>query len=119
MHWSPRLIPVALLVVASTAWGRNVYSPLVGTEDETVPVDVFDVSWTYVFESDLNHGGSFGNQYEAENAFEYGHRFLINGPWYFHAGIAYDRFDFGNTSAPVPVRLQSGALVFGVEYMQG
>ncbi len=127
-----RLILVALLVIASTAWARNNYNPQVGTnsgtgsatsttgtEEEAVPLDTFSAASTYVFESDLNHGGSFGDQYEAENRFEYGHRFLINGPWYFHLGFGYDRFDFGNTSAPVPVHLQSGAAVVGFEYMKG
>ena len=58
-------------------------------------------------------------RYEAENGFEYAHRILLNGPWYLHLGLTYDRFDFGNTSAPVPVHLQRGAVVIGVEYMKG
>jgi hypothetical protein len=89
------------------------------TTVEKVPIDFFHAESTYVFESDLNHGGSFGDQYEAENRFEYGHRFLVSGNWYIHLGLAYDRFDFGNTTAPVPVHLQSGAAVIGVEYMNG
>ena len=86
---------------------------------EKVPSDVFEAESTYVFETDLNHGGSFGEQYEAQNRFEYGHRMLISGQWYLHLGLAYNRFDFGNTTAPVPVHLQSGAAVIGVEYMKG
>jgi hypothetical protein len=89
------------------------------TTVEKVPIDFFTAESTYVFASDLNHGGSFGDQYEAENRFEYGHRFLVTGNWYFHLGLAYDRFDFGNTTAPIPVHLQSGAAVIGVEYMNG
>lgn len=89
------------------------------TADEKVPIDFFNARTTYVFESDLNHGGSFGQQDELQNQFEYGHRFLLNGQWYLHLGLAYNRFDFGNTSAPVPVHLQSGAAVIGVEYMKG
>ncbi len=114
-----RFLLVTLLLVSSSAWGRNIYSPLAAEDDHGVPTDVFEVSSAYIFESDLNHGGSFGEQYEAENRIEYGHRFLINGPWYFHLGFAYDRFDFGNTTAPVPVHLQSAAMVVGVEYMRG
>src|SRR2546423_10293617 len=89
------------------------------TETETVPIDIFETQSSYVFESDLNHGGSFGKQFEAENDFEYGHRFQISGNLYVHAGVAYDRFDFGNTSAPVPVHLQSGVGVIGLDYMHG
>jgi hypothetical protein len=87
--------------------------------EEKVPIDIFTADTTYVFESNLNHGGSFGSQYELQDRFEYGHRFLVSGDWYLHLGLAYNRFDFGNTSAPVPVHLQSGAAVIGLEYMQG
>ncbi len=86
---------------------------------ETVPTDIFTTESAYVFESDLNHGGSFGKQDELQNQFEYGHRFLLTGDWYLHLGLAYSRFDFGNTSAPVPDHLQSGAVVIGFDYMHG
>jgi hypothetical protein len=55
---------------------------------EKVPTDVFETESTYVFESDLNHGGSFGEQYEAQNRFEYSHRMLLSGQWYLHLGLA-------------------------------
>jgi hypothetical protein len=84
-----------------------------------VPLDVFDTENTYVFGSDLNHGGSFGKQDEVQNHFYYAHRFGITGNWYARTGVAYDRFDFGNTSAPVPVHLQSGAAVISIDYMHG
>jgi hypothetical protein len=86
---------------------------------EKVPLDIFETENAYVFESDLNHGGSFGKQYELQNAFEYGHRFQITGNFYLHGGLAYKRFDFGNTDAPVPVHLQSFAGVIGIDYMHG
>lgn len=86
---------------------------------ERVPLDVFTAETTYVFESDLNHGGSFGQQDELENRFEYGHRILLTGQWYVHLGVAYDRFDFGQTSAPVPDHLQRASAVIGIEYMKG
>jgi hypothetical protein len=89
------------------------------TAEEKVPIEIFTAASTYVFESDLNHGGSFGSQYELQDRFEYGHRFLVSGNWYLHLGLAYNRFDFGNTDAPVPVHLQSGAGVIGIEYMKG
>src|ERR1700682_2494164 len=87
--------------------------------DEKVPIDIFETENSYVFESDLNHGGSFGKQDELQNEFEYGHRFHITGNWYAQAGVAYHRFDFSKTDAPVPVHLQSGAAVIGIDYMHG
>src|SRR5579862_8263450 len=105
--YCPRpLILLILIGLVSVARGGNepslTSSTSTSTSDEKVPLDVFDLSSTYVFSSDLNHGGSFGSQDELENRFEYAHRFLLNGPWYLHLGLSYDRFDFGNTSAPVP-----------------
>ena len=86
---------------------------------ERVPLDVFTAETTYVFESDLNHGGSFGQQDELENRFEYAHRIRLTDQWYVHLGLAYDRFDFGKTGAPVPDHLQRAAAVIGIEYMKG
>jgi hypothetical protein len=86
---------------------------------EKVPIDIFDTENAYVFQSDLNHGGSFGKQDEVQNHFYYAHRFPITGNWYARGGLAYDRYDFSNTAAPVPVHLQSGAAVFSIDYMHG
>lgn len=88
-------------------------------DGEHVPIDIFQAEFNYVFESDLNHGGKVGRQDAFQTQFEYGHRILLNGNWYLHLGLSYDRFDFGNTSAPVPVHLQSGAAVIGIDYMKG
>ena len=84
-----------------------------------VPVDILKFESGYVFESDLNHGGSFGKQHEIQNEFEYGHRFLLRGNYYLHLGLSYDRYDFGSTAAPVPNHLQALAGVIGVDYMHG
>ncbi len=84
-----------------------------------VPLDVFKLESAYVFGSDLNHGGSFGKQDELQTNFEYGHRIQLAGNYYLRLGIAYERFDFGSTSAPVPNHLQAMAGVVGVEYMHG
>jgi hypothetical protein len=89
------------------------------TDGKKVPLDVFHYELSYVFESDLNHGGRIGSQDAFEGQMEYGHRILLNGNWYLHLGMAFDRFDFRNTSAPVPVHLQSGAAVIGFDYMKG
>ncbi|MEY2480663.1 MAG: hypothetical protein QOI04_1590 [Verrucomicrobiota bacterium] len=86
---------------------------------EAVPIDIVEMETGYVFESDLNHGGSFGKQDELQNEFEYAHRFQLHENFYARLGVSYDRFDFGNTAAPVPVHLQRGAAVIGIDYMHG
>lgn len=86
---------------------------------EAIPLDLFQFEEAYVFESDLNHGGSLGKQDELQTRMEYGHRIRLKGNFYLHLGIAYERFDFGSTSAPVPNHLQALAGVFGVDYMHG
>ena len=119
MKKSPRL----LLLLSLLFWADPVRA---STENESgekatekVPVDIVETETSYVFESDLNHGGSFGKQDELQNEFEYAHRFLLNGNLYLHLGLAYDRFDFGNTRAPVPDHLQKMAGVIGIDYMHG
>lgn len=106
-----------LLLAASTVTIGSAFAA--EEQEEKAPIDVFEMQNGYVFESDLNHGGSFGKQYEAENEFEYGHRFFLTGNWYAHAGLAYGRFDFGDTNAPVPDHLQKMAAVVGIDYMKG
>ncbi len=84
-----------------------------------VPLDYFNIQSGYVFESDLNHGGSFGKQDEIQNEIEWGHRIQLKGNLYVHVGLSYDRYDFGSTAAPVPNHLQAMAGVFGIDYMHG
>ena len=79
--------------------------------------DLFEFETSYVFDSDLHRGGSFGDQSALQNSLTYSHRFLLSGHLYLRLGVAYDRFDFSATGAPVPERLQSAAAVIGVEYM--
>jgi hypothetical protein len=109
-----------LMLSGSNVFGGTEPEIRTSNEDlEKVPIDIFEMENTYVFQSDLNHGGSFGKQDELENHIYYAHRFEISGNWYGRVGGAYDRFDFGNTDAPVPVHLQSGAAVFSIDYMHG
>jgi hypothetical protein len=121
-----RLLPLLLLAFVAPVHGGSlaegkatVTAPTAAAETEPVPLDIFNTEHTYVFESDLNHGGSFGKQDEVQNEIEYGHRIRLSGDLYVHVGLAYDRFDFGSTSAPVPNHLQSLAGVIGVDYMHG
>ncbi len=110
---------LAVFLLCSSGWAgsteEQVQSITHGTT--TVSRDLIDIESSYVFESDLHRGDSFGDQYEVQNSFSYAHRFLLNGNLYLHLGIAYDRFDFGATGAPVPRHLQSVAGVIGFDYM--
>lgn len=114
---------VALLFVSGLRAGTEEENKtVVATSQKAVnetPLDIFKLEEGYVFESDLNHGGSFGQQAEIQSELEYGHRFLINGNFYAHVGFAYDRYDFGSTGAPVPNHLQAMAGIFGIDYMHG
>ena len=85
--------------------------------DTSVSLDVIELETGYVFESDLHRGTSFGEQSAIQNSFTYGHRFFLSGHLYLHLGVAYDRFDFSGSSAPVPDHLQSVAAIIGVDYM--
>lgn len=87
-------------------------------DTEKVPLDIFEIETGYVFESDVNHG-PFGKQDAVQNEIDYAHRFLIKDNWSLRAGLAYRRFDFANTLASLPVHLQSGAAVIGIDYMHG
>lgn len=86
---------------------------------EAVPLDVFNTESAYVFSSDLNHGGSYGQQAEVQNEFEYAHRFQLSGNIYLRLGVSYERYDFGSTTAPVPDLLQSLNGEIGIDYMHG
>ncbi|MBA3963891.1 MAG: hypothetical protein H0X40_18600 [Chthoniobacterales bacterium] len=119
------LIPIFSFALATAAFAgsedtsKSVAGTPAVTETEQVPLDIFKSEHSYVFESDLNHGGSFGKQGEIQNELEYGHRIKLSGNFYAHVGFSYDRFDFGSTNAPVPNHLQSAAGIIGVDYMHG
>ncbi|MFL6583588.1 MAG: hypothetical protein ACJ8KU_03625 [Chthoniobacterales bacterium] len=112
---------IAAVCTSAAVAGPEISSTTPRTVDtHFVPIDTVETETSYVFESDLNHGGSFGKQDALENSVEYGHRFLLTGNWYVRAGLAYQRFDFGQTSAlPIPDHLQSAALLLGIDYMHG
>ena len=86
---------------------------------EKPAIDLFAYRTSYVFESELENNGSFGKQAAWQNLFDYGHRFLLTGSLYLHAGFDYERFNFSQTDAPVPGHLQSIAGVIGLDYMHG
>lgn len=120
-----RLIPFLVLTFAIPVWAgseaesKAAVSTAAAPQPEEVPLDILKLEHTYVFESDLNHGGSLGKQDEIQNEIEYGHRIHLSGAAYVHLGFSYDRFDFGSTNAPVPNHLQSMAGVVGIDIMHG
>jgi hypothetical protein len=115
----PILLILALFSSLTLARGAGEEQLQSVTEKKTeaVSLDLFELESGYVFESDLHRGGSFGEQYAIQNTFSYAHRFFMTGHLYLHLGVAYERFDFGATSAPVPNHLQSVAAIIGVDYM--
>jgi hypothetical protein len=91
------------------------------TEPDLGPTarDLLRVESSYVFSSELDNDGSFGNQDALQTVFEYSHRFHVTGKVFFRAGFEYERFDFGRSSAPVPNHLQSVNALFSLEYVYG
>jgi hypothetical protein len=121
---SPFALIIAFLCLLPLASGGPVETTATNTtaassSDDYVPLDIFNIDSGYVFESDLNHGGSRGKQDEIQNQIEYGHRIHLTGDYYVHLGLSYDRFDFGSTDSPVPNHLQAIAGVFGIDVMKG
>jgi hypothetical protein len=112
-----------LIVIAFSQRGfagdEGVLTKTSDTTAEKVPLDIFETENAYVFKSDLNHGGVSIRQDELQNDFYYAHRFHIGQNWYLRGGVAYDRFDFSETAAPVPTVLQSAAGVISIDYMHG
>ena len=117
-------IPAALLALLALVSNPAAYGGEVmrehgsATETEHTPVDLLRVESSYVFESDFDDD-VFGEQDALQTALEYSHRFRLTGRIYLRAGLAYNRFDFGESSAPVPDQLFSIAGLIGVDYMVG
>ena len=116
-----RALPFAcLLFYVATVWAgpeENYLATSSVKQEKKVSLDLFSLESGYVFESDLNHGGSFGEQDSLQTEFDYAHRILLNGHIYLRLGLSYDRYDVGHTDAPVPVHLQAAAGVIGIDYM--
>jgi len=83
---------------------------------ESAPRTVFETKISYVFGSALE---DFGAQDAFQTEVKAARRFLLRGNFYLRLGVEYQRFDFGQTDAPVPDHLQSFAGVIGIEYMRG
>ncbi len=87
---------------------------------DTPARDLFGLDASYVFESKLTGNNTdFGDQDAFSFSIDYAHRFHLSGPIYLRAGVAYSRFDFGQSFAPVPDQLQSLSAIIGLDYMVG
>jgi hypothetical protein len=116
------LLFILMCFALPKAWSASLSGQVQSISDadaktEAVSLDLIETESSYVFGSDLHRGGSFGDQDAIQNSFSYAHRFLLRGHLYLHLGVEYNRFDFGQTGAPVPDHLQSVAAVIGVDYM--
>lgn len=115
----PACILFLFLVVPAAGWAERLTafngSPQTVSE-ETVPHTIFESKHGYVFGSDL---GGFGQQDVFQTEIEVARRFQLKGNFYLRLGLAYNRFDFGSTGAPVPDHLQSVAGIIGIDYMRG
>lgn len=114
-----------LILLASSAAVRagsgERYAPSASaaTDLGPVPLNLFELESGYVFESDLSDGRDRGEQDAFHFQAEYGHRFFLSGNLYLHLGLAYERFDFGQSSAPLPDHLQAFSGVIGLDFMHG
>lgn len=110
----------ALSLSSSFAGETQSYSTTSTAPARETALDLIRLDSSYVFESELgNRFGDNDDQDVLQTGIEYSHRFLLAGHFYLRLGLAYDRFDFSNTDAPVPVHLQSMAGVVGLEYLVG
>ena len=78
--------------------------------------DLFYYETTYTFRSDFEES-KLGHGESLYNDFNYDHRFLITGKWYFRAGVEYERYDFDGTDNGLPDHLQAAMAHVAVEYV--
>lgn len=112
------LCATSLLIVTSSA--------LASTETEIQPSatptdqnshDLFATETTFTFQSDFRNAPKLGHGDSLYDDFSYDHRFLIQGNWYFRAGVEYERFDFGGTDNGLPDHLQAAYGHLAIEYI--
>jgi len=88
-----------------------------GTASTPTPLDLLSVDEDYTGASNVRQGPSYGKQTASHTALDYSHRFHVTGQWYLRLGVAYERFDFSHTSAPLPDHLQQATATIAYEYV--
>ena len=78
--------------------------------------DIFYAESTYTFSSDFKES-RLGDGDSWYKDFQYDHRFLITGKWYFRLGGEYERYDFGGTDNGLPNHLQAAYAHVALEYV--
>src|ERR1700730_921176 len=78
--------------------------------------DLFSYETTYTFRSDFKES-KLGRGDSLYDDFNYDHRFLITGKWYFRVGVEYERYDFGGTNNGLPDHLQAASGHLALEYV--
>jgi hypothetical protein len=111
---------VALLAGVPAHAGELSQPTAAATESRETALDLFRLDSSYTFESTLENAfGPNDDQHSFYNSLEYSHRFLLSGRIFLRAGLGYERFDFNETTVPVPEYLQSTYGLVGLEYMVG
>lgn len=107
------LFVIFFLATAASALAEPSPTPAPGSANL---LEKISIETTYTLNSDfrdsrLGDGSSFFND------FAYDRRFLINGNWYFRAGVEYERFDFGGTDNGLPDHMQAAYTHLAVDYV--
>ena len=100
--------------------GKSVAAPTKPTEANQL--DVLECDGSYVFTSPIKFAHerlAAGDEVHSE--FRYLRRFPIRGNWYLQAGIDYESFEFGGSTAagPLPGALQTVNAPIGIVYLVG
>lgn len=124
MHKSAGLFLLIAFALVSVAAAQDASDKQLSTTpatnlEERTTIDIFSIDTSYVFQSEIHNDGRFGDQDAGELEVEYSHRFLLGGHIYLRAGLNYNRFEFGETLAPLPDHLQSFSALVGLEYLVG
>lgn len=101
--------------------------PLNVPDDTPPPLNAFEIDSSYVGDSDFREKRfdgagagraiSYGGIDEVDNAIEIDRRVHLFNRIYLKLGAKYTRFDFSETTAPIPSTLQSLHAIIGLEYV--
>ncbi len=116
---SPSVFLASFFLVSSVIAGPKTPPDTSPKIDEPVPLNVITLESSVVFSSGVEFTHKeIGRGSALHNRFESIRRIPIRGQWYFQAGAAYDRFDFGGSAnAFVPSTLQTFNVPVGVSYI--